>query len=645
MSTQIPKQQINKVLDDPFNYANTISILNLVKLLEKLNKIYRQTNEGVVTDEIYDILIDVLKERDPKNKFLNKVGETISKDKVELPHAMGSLDKIKNDSEETSKWKKKYKGPYVLSDKLDGVSALLVKQDNNMKLFTRGDGLYGQDISYLIKYVLNKSVNVKDLPNNYAVRGELIINKKDFETVSDTYSNARNAVAGLVNAKKYSTKLAKITKFISYSIINPLFKQELQMINLKKRKFDVVNNTTKKTFDNELLGKLLVKRRKEGSYEIDGVVVIDSTKEYKNKEGNPKHGFAYKTILTDQIAEVKVLDVLWDVSMDGYIKPRLLVEKVRLVGVDITHVTAFNAKYVKENNLGPGAIIKLVRSGDVIPHILEVLKESASGKPKMPTYKYNWNKTKVDIIFSDKNGEIMNDIKVKLFNNFFEKLKVKYISVGILKKLIDNGFDTLPKILTSEREDIYEIDGIGEKLMTKIDKNIKNAFKKMDLVTFMAASHKFGRGFGVKKLKLIINKYPDILNKKWKKDEMIEKINEIDGYDDKTSSQFVQNMENFKKFYNEINKCYDISHINKVKKKKVGSLFTDQKIVFTGFRDSSFDDFINSNGGSLSSSVSKNTNLVVYVSTDGKKSSKLEKAKKLKLNLITKEDFKKKYKL
>ena len=172
----------------------------------------------------------------------------------------------------------------------------------------------------------------------------------------------------------------------------------------------------------------------------------------------------------------------------------------------------------------------------------------------MPSYKYKWNKTKVDIIVSEKNGEVMNDIKVKLFNNFFKKLKVKNISVGILKKLIDNGYNTIPKILTADREDIYEIDGIGEKLMTKIDKNIKNAFKKMDLVTFMAASHKFGRGFGVKKLKLIINKYPDILNKKWKKEEMIEKINEIEGYDDKTSSQFVKNMQNFKKFYNEINK-------------------------------------------------------------------------------------------
>ena len=73
-----------------------------------------------------------------------------------------------------------------------------------------------------------------------------------------------------VNAKKYSTKLAKITKFISYSIINPLFKQELQMTNLKKRKFDVVNNTTK-TFDNELLEEIIGKEEKKVLMKLMGL--------------------------------------------------------------------------------------------------------------------------------------------------------------------------------------------------------------------------------------------------------------------------------------------------------------------------------------------------------------------------------------
>ena len=172
-----------------------------------------------------------------------------------------------------------------------------------------------------------------------------------------------------------------------------------------------------------MLGNLLVKRRKESNFEIDGIVVIDSSKPYKNSKKNPKYGFAYKTVLTDQIAEVKVLDVLWDISMDGYLKPRLLVETVRLVGVDINYVTAFNAKFVEDNKLAPGSIIKLVRSGDVIPHILEVIKESPTGKAKMPDIPYKWNKSKVDIIIKNKKGKYGNDIKIKLFNHFFKTLK------------------------------------------------------------------------------------------------------------------------------------------------------------------------------------------------------------------------------
>ena len=129
---------------------------------------------------------------------------------------------------------KKYPGPYTLSDKLDGVSALLVKKDDKLNLYTRGNGSEGQNISYLIKYVLPKNFKITNIENNMAVRGELIISKNDFEKVSDKYSNARNAVAGLVNAKNFSKELAKITKFIAYSIVYPEYKQEDQMKKLKK---------------------------------------------------------------------------------------------------------------------------------------------------------------------------------------------------------------------------------------------------------------------------------------------------------------------------------------------------------------------------------------------------------------------------
>ena len=639
-------KEAKKILEDPYNYAKKTSVDNLEELLTELNKQYRQTNKSIVPDEVYDILLDVLKERNPKSTFLKKIGAPISKDKVKLPFYMASLDKIKSDSEQTDKWKKKYLGPYTLSDKLDGVSALLVKNENEVNLYTRGNGSEGQNISYLIPYVIPKSINIEKLENDMAIRGELIISKLDFEKVNNKYSNARNAVAGLVNAKNYSKELAKITKFIAYSIVYPEYKQETQMKKLKKRKFNVVYNTTKDNVDNKMLGNLLVKRRKESNFEIDGIVVIDSSKSYKNTQKNPKYGFAYKTILTDQIAEVKVLDVLWDISMDGYLKPRLLVEQVRLVGVDINYVTAFNAKFVKNNKLAPGAIIKLVRSGDVIPHILEVIKESPTGNPKMPDIPYKWNKSKVDIVVKDKSGKYGNDIKIKLFNHFFKTLKVKNISLGIITKLVDHGYDTYEKILSGDREELYDINGFGEKLINKIDNNIKKAFKNVDLATFMGASHKFGRGFGVRKIKLILKEYPNIMLENRNKETMYDKIIEITGFDDTTTSQFVNNFKDFIKFYDQINKSINISQLKKkvTKKKKKGNLhFENQKIVFTGFRSKEIEKFINDNGGEVTGNVSGNTKLVVYVNKDNKPSSKLEKAKKLGVKVITKDTFEKKY--
>ena len=161
----------------------------------------------------------------------------------------------------------------------------------------------------------------------------------------------------------------------------------------------------------------LIKRRDEGKYEVDGIVVIDSSQEYDVSNTNPDYGFAFKQVLTDQIAEVTVLDVLWSPSMDGYLKPRIKINKISLGGVEINYATAFNGKFVVDNKIGPGSVIKLVRSGDVIPHILEVLEPSSNGQPKIPDTPHKWNNTKVDfVVISDDKNSI---IKVKQLRHFF----------------------------------------------------------------------------------------------------------------------------------------------------------------------------------------------------------------------------------
>ena len=146
---------------------------------------------------------------------------------------------------------------------------------------------------------------------------------------------------------------------------------------------------------NEFLSDKLVEWREKYLYEMDGVIVINN-KIYDRVNHNPDHAFAFKMVLSDQIAEAKVIDVIWRPSKDGYIKPKVRIEPIRLGGVRIEYATGFNAAYIKNNKIGVGAMIKLIRSGDVIPYIMETIVPATH--VKMPDLSYKWNKTRVDIV-------------------------------------------------------------------------------------------------------------------------------------------------------------------------------------------------------------------------------------------------------
>ena len=119
---------IKELNNDPIQFVTDKDIKILEKVIEySADKYYN--DQPVISDEIYDFLIDILKDLEPENIILKKVGAKIikTKDKVKLPHYMGSMDKIKpTDESHLEKWKKQYKKPYVYSDKLDGISALFV---------------------------------------------------------------------------------------------------------------------------------------------------------------------------------------------------------------------------------------------------------------------------------------------------------------------------------------------------------------------------------------------------------------------------------------------------------------------------------------------------------------------------------------
>lgn len=647
-------KEVTKIVQDPYNYANNITKTKLEKILRELSHHYYNTKTPLVSDDVYDILLNVLRERFPKSTLFKEIGAPISKNKVKLPYPLGSLEKIKPETGALHEWKKNYSGPYILSDKLDGASALLYKdKDGHLKLYSRGDGYYGQNISHLITYVFsNNFLENSKLPNDTAVRGELIISKENFKKIEKEYKNARNTVSGLVNSKTYSKKfnVAKITEFVAYALIHPRKIMSNQMKLLKEYKFKVVDYVIKKQISNEGLSKRFLERRNKGEYKIDGIVVIDSSKSYSHVGGNPHFGFAFKQVLTDHQAEAKVLDIEWDVSMDGYLKPVVLIESVKFDDVVVKRVTAHNAKYVKDNVLGPGSTIELIRSGDVIPYINKVLTPSASSKPKLPTGSYQWNKNKVDIITTD--PKLILNIKAKRMDHFFKTAKVKDISIGIIKKLVEYGITDVVSFLKANYDDIVKnVDKVGKTMINKIVNNLKNKLKDINLPRLMAASHEFGRGFAYKKIKAVTDEIPDILDLKLKKKELIEKVDDIEGFDKITATQFVEGIEKFKKFYDRLKKVIYLPKLDSNKQKKNANKskklrFEGMKIVFTGFRNEDWEELIEEEGGKVSGSVSKNTNIVVYA----EEKSKYKKAKSLindghDIKLMTPTEFSKKFKI
>jgi NAD-dependent DNA ligase len=657
---RITRNFLERSKEPDFNlneYVGNLVSSKLEKILRDLSSEYYNKGISLVSDEIFDFLKEKLEEIDPLNDFLNEVGAPIGeKEKVKLPYPMGSLDKIKPSTNELEKWKDSYKGPYVISDKLDGISAQLYITEKENKLYTRGNGEFGQDISYLIEYLFDSSKFPKDkLP--ISIRGELILSKKNFEKVKDKFKNARNAVAGYVNSKKVDKTLSKLVEFIGYTVIYPTLTQENQMKFLKTfkglKKVVEYKLLKDKELTNDVLSKYLEERRNKSDYEVDGIVVYDSSDAYKHMAGNPSHGFAFKSILSDQFAEALVIDVIWEASMDGYLKPKVQINPINLVGVTITYATAFHAKFVEENNLGPGSVIKIIRSGDVIPHIMEVIKPSTSGKPKMPDTEYIWDKNHVNIIIKNINkSEYLNTIKAKKMDYFFSVLEVKNISLGILTKLVDNGYDNIIDILSADKKELENIDGIGKKLIEKIFDNINEVMKNMTMEKLMAGSHVFGTGIGERKIKLIIKEIPNILNIKDKK-ELKDMVLKIDGFSDISADKFVNNLDKFKIFYKELKEIYDLDYIEEKLKKddkkkdtkdESKNIFENMKIVFTGFRDKELQEKIEDLGGSVSTSVSSKTNIVVHADNE-KNSSKLEKATQLEIKIMSKSEFKKKFSL
>jgi NAD-dependent DNA ligase len=632
------KQLIINFKKNGINVLHSLSEHQLTQMLKLANILYRNF-QPIMTDNEYDIIQDYITDKYPSNQEVFQIGAPVEKNKAQLPYEMGSMDKIKPDTNALTNWTKKYTGPYIISCKLDGVSGLYSTEEKIPKLYTRGDGKVGQDISHLIPYLhLPKSKGI-------VIRGEFIIPKSIFESkYKKIFANPRNMVAGIVNQKTVSEAINDI-HFVAYEVIKPVLKPSDQMSFLRAQNVETVLNKITTTVSNEMLSDTLIEWRQNYAYEIDGVIVTDD-KNYSRKSGNPEHSFAFKMVLSDQIAEAKVVDVIWTPSKDGYLKPRVQIEPINLGGVRIEYATGFNGSFINDNKVGIGAVIELIRSGDVIPHIRKVT--TPAEEAKMPSVPYKWNDTHVDVLLEDINSD--ETVKEKVITGFFRGIGVEGLSSGNIARIIDAGFDSVPKIINMKVQDFLTVDGFKDKTANKLYNGIKEKLESASIISIMSASNIFGRGFSGKKTELIMESYPDVLISKEPAQEKINKVASIKGMAKKTAEAFVQAIPNFIQFLQEIKLTHKIqaeaqaeSQLEQAQNKKDPSnpLF-GKTIVMTGFRDAVIQQALKDVGAKLGSSVSKNTFLVLVKDLE-EDTGKAADAKRLGIKLMTPEEFKAQY--
>lgn len=666
MSIKFKKSFISELEENPHDEGLKLNKTQLEVIIKEASRLYYSSDQNLISDKTFDILQDILKEKDPNNELLKQIGsiEPVI-NKVKLPYFMGSMDKVKPDSKELERYLSKYKGPYIVSEKLDGLSALLVikindsktdKVDLNMQLFSRGTGDMGQNISKLVGYInIFNKINIKDFImkcfknnlNKVVIRGELIVSKENYnKKYSKKFNKARSLVSGMIHSKKIDETNKHIVNdinFVGYEVIEPSLNPIQQFKLLDELKFHVANNKEYKTLNTTNLKQILLEFKEQSKYEIDGIILTDVSKKYPRVTGNPKHSVAFKMLLDEQVESTEIINVEYNASKHGVLVPRIKFKQINIGGDNISYTTGFYAKYIKDNKLGPGAKIKIVRSGDVIPYIYQVLSHADEWqKPDENLGEWEWNNSGLEAVLINKTDNL--GVRLKRLIHFFTTLNVPGLKSGVIERLYNAGYDDIKKIISLKPDMISSLEGFKLKSATNLYNAIHSIIdKEISLDVLMTASNIFGEGFGVKKLKLVLDKYPNILDTY--NNFTIDKLNEIDGYSDKSSKKFLENIPKFKEWLqNHPQFKYTYTSRQSISSNDSNdsnnNKFKDYVVVFTGIRDDKMQSIIENGGGKVTNSVNSKTTLVIAKDPNDKKG-KIKKAEELNINIISYENAKK----
>lgn len=593
----------------------------IVHLLREASHAYYNGGKLVMDDETYDGLIEHLKELDPENPYFEEVGAPVSEGAVKLPYPMPSLDKIKPGEAQLTRFLNTDK-IYVLSEKLDGLSALWIPAEK--KLYLRGDGIRGQDISHLVPLGIQGLKIPKYVDPATAVRGELILPRSEGEPL------ARSWVNGQVHQKSPSATEIKRIHFVAYELLGKKSTRSEQLAWLKKYMFELPWYSAMSRPTVETLQYALVNQRAKSSYDTDGIVVgknvVPTDESTKTKAKNPKDCVAFKMPLADQSAETIVREVIWAPSAQGFLIPRLRFDPVKIGSATIEFCTGHNARTMFAGKLGPGAKVVIRRSGDVIPKLDKVLVPASTASfPPKGTWEWDGQpETAAHIKIVGRSDSV---VSAKL-HYFLKTLEIPGAGPATATALVEAGITGPATLYAASVETLVKV--LGPKTGAALHTNIRAALSSVTELSLMHASSTMPRGVGDTKLTSLFQVEAD--PRKWAS------IEPPTGWTKDSFHAFLQELPTYIAWRKKEIHWIPYPILN-VAAPAPSLRPTGEVICMTGFRDKDIEAKAVARGHSFTSGVTNKVTILLVPDGPVKESEKVRAAKEKGLKILSRSTF------
>ncbi len=658
-----------------------LNYLRKIDEFKKHNKLYYENSSPKISDKEFDKLKKEILELEKKYTFLKSnfspsevVGFKPSKNFLKFKHRqqMLSLSNAFKEEDLINFEKKIYNFlnekvflEYSVEPKIDGISASLTYKNGILNYgASRGDGKEGEIITDNLKTIkdIPHKVENSNFPKDIEIRGEVFINKIDFEKIKNNFANPRNAASGSLRQKNPEETRKIPLNFIAYTfgyLVDNKFELQSDFLkNLKNWGFKTSehNKIAKNIGELSSIHKKYEKERFQLEYDVDGLVYKVNNLKLQKRLGftsnAPRWAIAHKFSADYSFSEILNIEI--QVGRTGALTPVAKVKPINIGGVVVSNATLHNEDEILRKDIRIGDTVKIERAGDVIPHVIEVDFKKRKNSSKKFTFpnkcpscgsetekEYNKITKKYDAVRRcSSEGFKCEKIAVEKIKHFISKeaLNIDGLGKKVVEKFWDLKFINSPEdIFKLDYDRISNLDGWGKQSVL----NLKYSIEKAKEVTLDRFIFSIGiRHIGIENAKLIAEhtktsqKFLDMINKK-----NINELLNIDGIGEtqiKSIEKFIKNNDNIN-VINKLNKFLSIKKLeinNKGKLKGKTFMFTGKLIDISRAEAKSL---VEKNSGNIVSTVNNKLNFLVLGEKPTNK--KIELAKKAGVKILNQKEW------